>query len=401
MTVNRNGGDHLQYRQDPKQGRSLSVLGYGCMRYTRRGTGIDQEKAAREMRLAVESGVNYFDTAYIYPGSEECLGRFLEENGLRDKVVVTTKLPQYLVRKPEDLDRYFAEQLRRLRTDRVDYYLMHMLNDVRRWESLLKNGVVEWIGRMKREGRIGGIGFSFHGGTEEFLRLLDVYDWDICQVQFNYIDENAQAGLAGVRAAHARGIPVVVMEPLRGGRLARLSPAMQRAFDAAGKKLSGAQWGLRWVMSHEEVTVVLSGMNDEAQVRENLETAESALPGCLSPEEEKAFADARAVFLRDTRVLCTGCGYCMPCPAGVDIPNCFQAYNLSWSEGLVSGLKSYFMCNAMRDKPSLASRCVGCGKCESHCPQGIHVRDELKNVRRRLESPLFKLVMKGERILHR
>ena len=209
----------MQYRTNPKNGDSLSALGFGCMRFTRQGGSIDQEKANREMALALERGVNYYDTAYIYNGSEVCLGRFIREYNCRDRIFIATKLPQYHVKRKEDPERFFAEQLERLQTDTVDYYLMHMLNDVKSWERLCELGMDEWIGKMKKDGSIRNIGFSFHGGTVQFKELLNAYDWDFCQIQFNYMDEHAQAGIEGLTAAAEKGIPVIIMEPLRGGRL--------------------------------------------------------------------------------------------------------------------------------------------------------------------------------------
>ncbi len=386
----------MQYRNGPRSDAQLSALGFGCMRFTRRSGGIDQEKADREMALALEKGVNYFDTAYIYPGSEVCLGSFIKAHRCRDSVNIATKLPQYRVNGPGDLDRFFDEELSRLQTDRVDYYLMHMLNDEKSWQRLCAMGVREWIAKKKAAGAIRNIGFSFHGGTLQFKALVDAWEWDFCQIQFNYIDERSQAGLEGLRHAHEKGLPVIIMEPLRGGRLAGGLPAAAKAeIEAMAPQRSPAEWGLRWIWNHPEVTVVLSGMNDVSQVAENCRVAGEALPDSLSPEELALFDRLRAAIQRSIKVGCTGCGYCQPCPRGVDIPTCFAAYNDSYSDGWITGMREYMMCTTLRKARSNAGLCVKCGRCEQHCPQHIAIRDALDDVKRRLENPLYKIAAWG------
>ena len=382
----------MQYRVNPKNGDQLSALGFGCMRFTRRGGGIDQEKANSELKRALDLGVNYFDTAYIYPGSEVCLGRFLAQYGCRDQVKIATKLPQYTIRRLEDAEKTFQEELKRLSTDHVDYYLMHMLNDARSWERLCALGVREWAEEKKRSGAIRNLGFSFHGGTEAFRELVDAYDWDFCQIQFNYMDEHAQAGVEGLRHAHEKGLPVVIMEPLRGGKLAGgLSPKAKRVFDEAEPKRSPVDWGLRWIWNHPEVTVVLSGMNDISQVEENCRIASDSLPGALTDDELSVYGQALHEILSVTKVGCTGCNYCQPCPKGVAIPTCFAAYNASYSDGYINALREYMMCTTLRKVRTNAGLCVKCGKCEKHCPQGIAIRDELDKVKKRFETPVYKV----------
>jgi len=385
----------MQYRIDPKTGRRLSALGYGCMRFSKRGGVIDQEKANREMALALEKGVNYFDTAYLYPGSEAALGHFLQAYHCRDQIYIATKLPQYRVFKSEDFDRFFDEELKRLQTDHVDYYLMHMLNDVNSWERLKALGVEQWIAAKKQSGAIGSIGFSFHGGTLQFKALIDAYPWDFCQIQFNYMDEHSQAGVEGLRYAHQRGLPVIIMEPLRGGRLvSRLPRAAQRAFDEMTPRRTPVDWALRWIWNHPEVTVVLSGMNDSAQVEENCRIAAESLPNTLTPDEFALYDRVLAALREGTRVGCTGCGYCQPCPKGVDIPTCFAIYNGSYVDGYINALREYMMCTTLRKVRSNAGLCVKCGKCEQHCPQHLAIRDELDNVKRRLETPIYRVAAK-------
>lgn len=382
----------MQYRTNPKNGQQLSVLGFGCMRFTRKGGGIDQEKANRELNRALELGVNYFDTAYIYPGSEEALGNFMQAYHCRDRLNIATKLPQYRVKKREDFDTFFDEELRRLKTDHVDYYLMHMMNDARSFERLCGLGLKEWIAGKKASGAIRNVGFSFHGGTLQFKALIDAWDWDFCQIQFNYVDEHSQAGIDGLNYAHEKGLPVIIMEPLRGGKLAGLLPKdALHEIERTQPRRSPAEWGLRWVWNHPQVTVVLSGMNDISQVEENCRVASESLPGHLTPEELTLYDRVCGAIAKGVRVGCTGCGYCQPCPKGVDIPMCFSAYNTSFSDSLFSGMREYMMCTTLRKVRSNAGLCVKCGRCEQHCPQHIPIRDMLDKVKRRMENPVYKV----------
>ena len=226
----------MQYRKD-KHGNDLSILGYGCMRFTKKGNSIDLDKAEKEIMAAYNAGVNYYDTAYIYPGSEAALGEILERNNIREKINIATKLPQYLIKNSKGLDKYFEEELSRLRTDYVDYYLMHHLTDVGVWEKLKAAGIEEWIKEKKAAGKIRNIGFSYHGNSDNFIKILNDYDWDFCQIQYNYLDEVTQAGVAGVKAAAEKGIPIVIMEPLRGGKLVNMLP------DKAKKIIAGSDRG--------------------------------------------------------------------------------------------------------------------------------------------------------------
>lgn len=379
----------MQYRINKKNNTKLSVLGFGCMRFTKKGGQIYQKKADAELYRALKRGVNYFDTAYVYSGSEVALGNFVKRFDCRKKINIATKLPHYRVNKPEDFDRYFDEELSRLQTTYVDYYLMHMLNDIKSWKRLVDMGAIDWIKRKKEMGQIRNIGFSFHGGTESFKKLLDAYDWDFCQIQFNYMDEHSQAGVEGLDYAYSKDIPVIIMEPLRGGSLVNLPKAAKKCIDDFPEKHSPAYWGLRWVWNHPGVTVVLSGMNDREQVEENCKIAEESLPDSLTKEQLALYDDVLHAIRKVLKVPCTGCGYCQPCPRGVDIPNCFAALNNSYAEGLFTGLKEYFMCTVLRKNKSYASLCVECGACERKCPQHIKIRKELKGVRKRLEGIPF------------
>jgi len=385
----------MQYRQD-KYGNKLSILGFGCMRFQRKLGNIDYEKAERQIMLAIKAGVNYFDTAYIYPGSEALLGEVLEKNGVRDQVCIATKLPHYLIKDRKALDKLFEEELRRLRTDHVDYYLMHMLTDTATWQRLKSMGIVEWIAEKKASGAIRQVGFSYHGNSDMFCRLVDAYDWDFCQIQYNYMDEHSQAGRKGLYHAHAKGMPVIIMEPLRGGKLVnRLPEEAKKIFAAHPNKWTPAQWAFRWLWNQPEVTVVLSGMNTDEMVLENVKTASEAQVGGLGDQEETMLRQVVNAINAKMKIGCTGCGYCTDCPKGVDIPGIFAAYNRVYSENKISGIREYFMCTTFRKNHTGASECIGCVKCEKHCPQGLPIRKHLQEAKKELEIPGYGLVKKA------
>ena len=381
----------MNYRKD-RYGNEISILGYGCMRFSQNGGRIDMAKAEEEILTAFHAGVNYYDTAYVYPGSEAALGEILQKNGIREQVKIATKLPHYLIKTADSIERYFSEQLKRLRTDHIEYYLMHMLTDVQTWDRLKELGILEWIDEKKRSGAVGQVGFSYHGNSEMFCRLVDAYDWDFCQIQYNYMDEHSQAGRRGLQYANKKELPVIIMEPLRGGKLVnRLPEAAKKIMDEYRIHYTPAQWAFRWLWNQPEVTCVLSGMNSVPMVEENVKTASSVSAGELGPGEEEMLKKVAEAINAKMKVGCTGCGYCMPCPAGVDSPGTFAAYNRRYSEGKRAALIEYFMCTAMRKKSSAASHCVDCARCEKRCPQHIEIRKELKNARKQLEGPLYKI----------
>jgi predicted aldo/keto reductase-like oxidoreductase len=381
----------MNYQLD-KYGNKISILGYGCMRFTFSGGKPDIKKAESEILEAYNSGVNYFDTAYVYPGSESALGEILYKNKIRDKVYIATKLPHYLIKSKDSLEKCFSEQLKRLKTDYIDYYLMHMLTDTATWERLKGLGILEWLEAKKASGKIKQVGFSYHGNSDMFCKLVDVYNWDFCQIQYNYMDEHSQAGRRGLEYANRKGLPVIIMEPLRGGKLvSRLPSAAIDIFNSYEVKHSPADWALRWLWNQPQVTCVLSGMNSLEQVRENVKTASSVKIGELTKRDEDMLQSVVSAINAKMKVGCTGCGYCMPCPKNVDIPGTFSAYNRCYSEGRIAAMKEYFMCTALRRDQTSASKCIECGKCESHCPQKIEIRAELKNARKKLENPIYKI----------
>lgn len=384
----------MNYRTD-KYGNQISILGFGCMRFPQTLGKIDMEETEREIMTAFQSGINYYDTAYVYPGSETALGEILEKNGIRDQVYIATKLPHYLIKSKENLDSLFAEQLTRLKTDHIDYYLMHMLTDIETWGKLKELGIEEWIADKKAKGIIRQIGFSYHGNSDMFCELVDAYDWDFCQIQYNYLDEHSQAGRRGLNYAHEKGLAIVIMEPLRGGRLVnRLPDEAKEIFANYPIKHTPAQWTFRWLWNQPEVTCVLSGMNSDEMVRDNINTASTVSVGELGPDEEEMLRQVVQAINGKMKVGCTGCGYCMPCPKNVDIPGTFAAYNRCYTESKFWGSVDYIICTALRKNSTAASNCIECGKCEKHCPQHIEIRKELKNAQKDLERPIYRAVRK-------
>ena len=370
------------------------MLGFGCMRFARKGNGIDMEKAEEQIMAAFRAGVNYYDTAYIYPGSEAAIGEIFERNHIRDKIHIATKLPQYMIKDRSGLDKYFNEELSRLRTSYIDYYLMHHLTDLPMWEKLKDVGILDWIKEKKAAGAIRNIGFSYHGNTDNFQKILNDYDWDFCQIQYNYLDEVSQAGVDGLRAAAAKGIPVVIMEPLRGGKLVNMLPAgAKKVMQESGRGWSPAEWAFRWLYNQPEVTVVLSGMNSLQMVEENCRTASEAEPGHLTEADFEVLEKVKKIIREREKVGCTGCRYCMPCPKGVDIPGIFRCYNAMFTESKSLGRFQFAQTVGLTKEPAFATQCVQCGKCEQHCPQGLPIREKLKEADKALRPLHYRLAI--------
>ncbi len=387
----------MQYREMGKTGDRVSVLGYGCMRYPRINGKIDEQRTERQIIQAIEQGVNYFDTAYIYLGgkSESILGDVLAK-GYRDRVRIATKMPPYKIRSIKDMESVLEIQLGRLRTDRIDYYLVHALSDWGTWDRLKKLGIDEFVRKAKAEGKIRYFGFSYHGDREVFKALVDDYPWDFCQIQYNYMDEHFQAGREGLEYAASKGLGVIVMEPLRGGALVGKMPEeIRRIWEGADAKRSAADWALRWLWNQPEVTTVLSGLNEEAHIDENIRIANDTAPGSLTPKELELYGEVGREYNRLMKVGCTGCGYCMPCPAGVDIPLCFSYYNSKhlFKNNHAKWQYIGFTGGFMGGKPSYASLCKDCGKCEKVCPQHLPIREKLREVAGDMEMPVLKPVM--------
>jgi predicted aldo/keto reductase-like oxidoreductase len=369
----------MQYRKFGRLDWDASILGFGTMRLPFKGNveNIDEKQATRMLHHAVDHGVNYIDTAYTYHGgqSESFLGRALG-GGYRQRVKLATKMPSWLVRSPADFDKLFGEQLKRLNTEHIEFYLLHNLNK-EYWKKMRELDAICWAERAIKAGKIGQLGFSFHDEFDVFKEIIDAWDWPFCQIQYNYMDVRNQAGTRGLKYAASRGMAVVVMEPIRGGKLANPSPSIQEVFERAHIKRRAADWALQWVWNQPEVTVALSGMSAFQQVVENLESADSAGIGTLDEREQELIREVRRRYRKLAPIPCTRCGYCMPCPSGVNIPRNLTLYN----EGRMYGRPDL----ARRQYGFVAEKarsiaCIRCRECEPKCPQGILISEWMPRV---------------------
>ena len=374
----------MQYRTVPKNGDKLSVLGFGCMRLALKGQNIDEERAIKQIRYAIDNGVNYVDSAPPYHNgeSEKLLGKALL-GGYRKKVKIATKLTPFLLNKAEDMDKMLNMQLQKLQTDHIDYYLLHGLEE-EFWKKLQGFGVLDFLEKAKADGKIINMGFSFHGSLKTFKEIIGANDWTMCQILYNFLDEKLQAGTLGLKYAASKNLAVMVMEPLRGGALAgKLPDEVKQFYDNAKIQRSPAEWGLRWVWNHPEVTVALSGMNDEEQVAENIKVAETALPGSMKADELAVIKNVAKSYRCLMKVSCTGCQYCMPCPSGVNIPSNFRIYNdyyMFGEEQKSRAMYAMMLMGGLTGKRSDASLCKECKKCMERCPQHIAIPEQLKLV---------------------
>jgi predicted aldo/keto reductase-like oxidoreductase len=387
----------MRYRKLGKTGLDVSILGFGAMRMPMVGNPggmagfdpnipIDEAEAAKMIEYAVEHGINYFDTAYGYHGgkSEIFLGKTLKKH--RPGVLLATKLPPFMVQKPEDFEKLLNEQLGKLNTDYLDFYLVHGL-DSKSWTRMRDMGVLEFLDRVRAGGRIRFAGFSFHDELKVFKQIVDSYAWDMCQIQYNFYDQIYQAGREGLAYAASRGLGVVVMEPLRGGRLTGKIPSpVQALWAGAKKKRSPAEWAMRWIWNHADVSLALTGSSSLQQLEENVRAAVDGVPASLTPEEISLMDEVRATYRRMLKVDCTGCGYCMPCPEGVNIPDNFSLYNDVF---LFDGAEhSGFFYNKFMTPEQRASGCTECLVCEDKCTQKIKISEALKEVHKTLaEKP--------------
>lgn len=387
----------LLYRRYGKTNEMVSVLGFGCMRLPIIGddpTNIDEEKAIKMIRHAIDEGVNYVDTAYPYHGKGMAYGGASEpfvakalKDGYRERVKLATKLPSWLIKTRADMDKYLNEQLRRLETDTIDFYLVHSLGAAT-WPILKEAGISEFLDQAIKDGRIKYAGFSFHERIGLFKEIVDYYDWSFCQIQYNYLDENYQAGKEGLEYAAQKDLGIAIMEPLRGGKIAENLPDDALAFfNQADKNRTPVEWALRWVWNHPEVSVALSGMSTMEQVIENLTIAQEAYPNSLTEKEIHIIDQVKSIFKERIKVNCTACAYCMPCPAGVNIPGCFTILNDNFIFGASPAVRERhkFLYNFRLGTAAHASNCIECGKCESHCPQSIPIRKELHTVKELFE----------------
>lgn len=370
----------MQYRKFGRCDFNVSALGFGCMRLPVVGgdnNNINEDDAIKLIRNAIDRGVNYIDTAYPYHGgnSEVLVGKALK-NGYRERINLATKMPVWLVKEYSDFDKYLNEQLKKLQTDHIDMYLMHALSKDR-IDALEKLDVYKFLDGAIKDGRIRNAGFSFHDDVNTFKRIVDSYNWTFCQIQYNYLDVNYQAGLEGLKYAANKGLAVVIMEPLKGGKLAgNLPDTVKDTFGSYKEKRTPAMWSLKWVWNHPEVTLLLSGMNSMEQLNENISIAEKALPGSMSEEELHTIETARNEFKKLIRVDCTACEYCLPCPAGVNIPRNFSLYNEVYMHNDLAGSRKWY---SLMNEKERALSCVECGRCETLCPQHIQIRKHLKD----------------------
>lgn len=368
----------------------ISQLGFGCMRLPR-----DQEITNKLLRTAVEAGINYFDTAWVYADNEVMVGEALKP--IRDKVMIATKLPLIKTKKKADFDFFLNDSLKRLQTDYIDNFLLHMVTTYENFMKFCDMGVLEWAERKKKEGVIHKFGFSFHGSVGAFKKVIDAYNWDFCQIQYNYLDVEYQAGTDGLRYAHSKGIPVIIMEPLRGGRLINIPKSAEKAFRSTNTSRTNAEWGLKWLWNQPEVTCVLSGMSTMEQLAENIRIASVANVGEMNEKELKTIKEVREIINKKMVVRCTGCEYCMPCPQNVNIPLAFSFLNGVRLASLIQPLWMNYALHMGKyaDKPQFASQCIACGKCMRHCPQNINIPQELRRVVAKYERipPQFSIFM--------
>ncbi len=390
----------MQYRKLSNNSNRVSLLGYGCMRFHTKNGKVDEALAFKQMKLAFDNGVNYFDTAYIYHRghSEILLGKFIKKYNLRDKIYIADKLPTFLINKSSQINSFFNVQLKRLDTNYIDYYLMHMLDSYETWNNLKKLGILEFINDKKKTGEIKNIGFSFHGKALEFIKILEDYEWDFCQIQYNYLDINYQAGINGLKRAHELGIGVVIMEPLRGGSLANNCPTkVTKLFDAYKENYSPAYWSLRWIMNQKEVSVVLSGMNEEEHILENIKVTNDTKVNSMNSDELKLIDDVRDIYQKLMKVSCTGCNYCMPCPLKIDIPETFSLYNSKYFFGNSFKTKVKYIARStglMGRDVNGVNKCINCNKCKRHCPQNIDIPTKLKEADKELNSKFLNIIFK-------
>jgi hypothetical protein len=377
----------MQYRTMDGLKWKPSALGFGCMRLPIIGDDhnrIDEPQAIEMIRYAIDNGVNYVDTAYGYHGgnSEVVVGKALKD-GYREKVMLATKLPTWLVNTYEDMDRLLDEQLRRLDTDHIDFYLLHSLSQDH-WKQITKVDVFGWLDKVHAEGKIRYMGFSFHDNYDLFEEIINAYDhWTFCQIQYNYMDEDFQAGKKGLQYAASKGLGVVVMEPLRGGRLVNnLPPQIIDILNSAPIKRSLADWALQWVWNQPEVSIVLSGMSNMEQVKQNIESANRSGINTLTQEELDILTKAKETYRKLSPIPCTGCYYCMPCPSGVNIPGNFELYN---NAHIYNDFERFQKAYMHMNEANRASACEACGTCEGVCPQGIEITDRMAEVKEYFE----------------
>ncbi|WP_296798135.1 aldo/keto reductase [uncultured Methanobrevibacter sp.] len=387
----------MQYRLIKKTGDEIFPLGFGAMRLPLKNGKIDRQKAKELIYHAIDQGLNFIDTAYLYGDSETFLGEILQGE-YKDKIKLSTKLPTINVRKYDDMEEILAEQLKRLQRDSIDYYFIHAV-DLKAMNRLFKKDLAKFLKKAQSEGKIRHVGFSYHGPKEEFPSLIDAYDWDVVMVQYNYFDENIQASVEGIEYAASKDMGIFIMEPLKGGILAGKMPGeAEEIFKKANPNKSNAQWAMEWVLNNRNVTCVLSGMNSFEQLDENLEIAHKTTPLSMSFEDLETVELVKRVMRNSLKINCSTCGYCMPCPQGVNIPECMKIYNEKYlfnHKGFInpSFMDYYQYVGGIMGSSGNAGKCNGCGRCLRKCPQKLDIVSELKKVKKEFEIPGMKYIL--------
>lgn len=370
----------MQYRYMTKDKLKVSQLGFGCMRFPLKqndSKDIDEKEAIEMLHYAIDNGVNYIDTAYNYHqgNSEILVGKALKD-GYREKVFLATKLPVWLTNSYEDFEKFLNEQLEKLQTDYIDFYLLHSLHE-KTWNKISKLDIHKFLDMAKQKGKIKYVGFSFHDEFPLFKTIVDSYPWDFCQIQLNFMDKDYQAGIQGLKYAYEKGILVSIMEPIKGGKLASAPKEIQDVWNRYHIKRTPAEWALKWLYNLEEVSVVLSGMSTMNQVKENIKTASESLPNSLTNDEIQLIDEVTGIYKSKVKIGCTSCEYCLPCPSNIAIPSIFNIYNNMYVYGTEKESKATY--NRLIEQGKDASKCVECGACESNCPQHLEIINTLKD----------------------
>ncbi len=382
----------MKTRLIEKNNDKISQLGFGAMRLPAKNGKIIREEAKKQIYHGIDKGINLIDTAAVYNmgDSEKFLGEILQGE-YKNKVKISTKLPAFQIKKYEDMEKILNEQLKRLQRETIDYYFIHNI-DLKTMEKLIKKGIFKFLKKAKDDCKIKYVGFSYHGKADEFKDVVDLYEWDVCMVQYNYFDENAQVDLEGIQYASEKKMGVFVMEPLKGGILAGEIPSdVEKILKNNNPDKSNAQWSFEWILNHPEITCVLSGMNSMSQIDENIDCIKDIEPDTMSAEEIETVENAKKLFKELLKINCATCGYCMPCPQRVNIPECMKIYNEKYlfnQKGLISqGLINYFTSvGGVMNSPTNAGLCNSCGKCLRRCPQHLNIPNELSKVKKEFEG---------------
>ncbi len=395
----------MEYRLNLNNGNKISLLGFGAMRLKTKNGNIDLDLATQQLKYAIDNGINYIDTAYLYGNgfgsNERALGQILENLNYRDKVYLSTKMNRMAIHSYEDMDKMFNNQLNNLRTSYIDYYFLHNVISYEDVLNLIDIGLFDFINEKKENGEIHNIGFSYHGSYNDFKKILKLYDWDVTLLQYNYLDDKMQAGLEGIKLANQNNMAVIIMEPLKGGLLAGTMPQeVENLINNSNTTRSNVDLALSWIFDTPEVTCVLSGMNSIEMLKDNIQITNNHIENPLNSEENKLLDDIKEVMLRLNKINCTFCNYCMPCPKGIYIPDIFKLYNDKhmFPENKLFGINQNWISYAsnilgITGKAHDPSLCVGCGICHSKCPQQLKIPELLRKVDKSYHGQILRLFM--------